>query len=254
MAVREYGGGKGIRSPFQRSRIASLVLAAILVLAAALRLPVLKYPYEHIDEEIGVTVARHVVAGATLDTNWDHVPTETWWTTPQFNFSAYNLAAAVVLGIAGVGEAPDPVDAKRLLRWFSAVLGVAAVVLTVAIGCRMFEEGFGEMFLVWRGLRAADVETRARDEAGVVAGHARPAHIGPHIISGAAHRLIHRPHQRGAAVTDAAHAAMPRRHQRGRDTGDGGVAFQGESRPARRIGAAGAAAPAVKSLNRFHGS
>ena len=143
MGVISNAMGSAPRPLLQRSRIALLMLAALLILAAALRLPALKYPYEHIDEEIGVTVASHVVSRPTLDTNWDHMANEAWWTTPQFNFSAYNLTAAAVLGIAGGGEAPDPLEAKRLLRWFSALLGIASVGLTFVLGRRMFGETVG---------------------------------------------------------------------------------------------------------------
>lgn len=127
--------------------LTATALGGILMVAIILRVWVLQLSYHHPDEDIAVGVARHVVTERTLDTNWAHGDVPEWTRVPQFNFSAYNLSAALVMAATGSEAREDAGRALRILRGYSALLGCAAVVLTFLLGRRMFGP--------WEGLGAA---------------------------------------------------------------------------------------------------
>lgn len=115
----------------------SAVLIGTLVLCALLRLWPLQFAYYHPDEVIAVEVARHVVETGSLDTNWKNVALPVDFKLPQYNFSAYNLSAAAIDGLWKTlhGAARDTLAA---LRFWSAILAIAAAALTFLAGRRLF--------------------------------------------------------------------------------------------------------------------
>ena len=70
-----------------------------------------------------------------------------------------------------------------------------------------------------------------RDAAGVISGHAVPAHDGPDVMDRTGRRDADLAVQCGAPAPDAAHAPAPVIHQVFRDPLNGRVVFEGEARP-----------------------
>lgn len=121
---------------------ATVALVAIVAGAAALRLSSQAYAYRHPDEIITVAVASRIVDEGGVDTNWKlaHVPEQ--FRLPQYNFSGYLLSGAAVLAAADAVSG-RPVDRFDVLRWWSALLGVAVVALTYAVGRQLHDARTG---------------------------------------------------------------------------------------------------------------
>jgi hypothetical protein len=127
-----------------RSRAWALcALALLLLAAAALRLDSLRFDYTHPDEVIAVEVARSMLERGSLDTNWKLAPLPDVFRVPQYNFSAYLMAAAGAVGLQAWLPGAQAVDTLHWLRGFSALLGVAVVALTFLAGRRMFDAATG---------------------------------------------------------------------------------------------------------------
>jgi len=126
----------------QRPALASIGplfwLAMILALAAALRLSALGFDYGHPDEVIAVKVPESLMERGSLDTNWKHADLPADFKLPQYNFSGYLLAmtGALVLKDWWPGDAGN--SDLQWLRGLSALMGIACVFMTFALGRRMF--------------------------------------------------------------------------------------------------------------------
>jgi hypothetical protein len=83
---------------------------------------------------------------------------------------------------------------------------------------------------------------RARRVALRIAGHASSTDVGAEAVDGAPHMLADLATEGRAAIVLAAHTAFVQGHEGFRNQGEVFFRFQGESRPALVIGAAGAAA------------
>ncbi len=122
-----------------------LGLLAILVLAAWLRFSSLQFQYTHPDEIIAASVAQRIVASGSLDTNWRLASLPAAFNYDQYNFSGFNLSAALVLkasealGISSHAQS----DSIKILRMYSSVLGVLVVLLTFLLGRQLFDAKVG---------------------------------------------------------------------------------------------------------------
>ena len=87
----------------------------------------------------------------------------------------------------------------------------------------------------------------AGGQAGIVSRNASTADLGPHVINAARRGNTDLAGQGGATVTVAAHPPGRVVEQLGRNAGDRLVVFEGQPRPFARIGATGAAGPAIRN-------
>lgn len=113
------------------------MLIGTLALCAVLRLWPLQFDYFHPDEVIAVEVARQVVDTGSLDTNWKNAALPIDFKLPQYNFSGYLLSAAALDSIVKAFAGPER-DSLMPLRFWSALLSVAAAGLTFVVGRSFF--------------------------------------------------------------------------------------------------------------------
>jgi hypothetical protein len=122
----------------KRVAAAYLLFALVLISCAAGRLTSFQFSYEQPDELIAVKVTERVVAEASLDTNWEKAALPDMFKHPQYNFSGYLLSAAGILKLARATQLSQLLSTLGILRWWSGLLGIIALILTFLVGKRLF--------------------------------------------------------------------------------------------------------------------
>jgi hypothetical protein len=127
-------GLKDLFSTPQMSRWAPWVLlAAIVLIWLALRLPAGAFDYRHADEKIALGVVRGVLSG-DFDTNWARHDVSRQFRYDQYNFSSYYISLGVIGNAWRFFGIPFDLDQMRLL---SALFAAAAIAVAYAIGRRI---------------------------------------------------------------------------------------------------------------------